>query len=90
MTCSEPFCREPFLSGRDPTPEERRYLRRLQRVFDDIPPGCGLLTWGMGTVVLYRKADAEAAGITHLWDGGFERHGLEIGSVQALVQAVSG
>jgi len=85
-------CGAPILTPRGPTPEESRWMRRLEKVLKDAPPGIGLLTIGDDSLTVYRKTDAQAVGIEHVWDGGSSRHGLDLGTVHSAVsiEGVSG
>lgn len=79
-------CREPILTPRKPTKKEREWMQRLQAVLMDTPEGIGLLTTGNAYLVVYDLKAALEHNIEHIHDGGYDTHGLNLGSVQSAVR----
>lgn len=79
MSCSDRTgCETPdaLARWREWTPKERRWIERLRHTLAAKPDSLGLFTTGGCDLTVFDRAAAEALGITHLWDGGAEEHGL--------------
>lgn len=66
-------------------PKVRAWMKRLERVLLDAPPGIGIYTIGDADLTVYDKAAYLASGVD-LCDGGAYRAGVVIGSIRSAVE----
>lgn len=85
-------CGEPNVTPREPTPDEAKWMKALERVLLAAPPGVGVYTTGDHSLMVFDKARATEHGIEHYHDGGAWAHGIVLGTIRSAVgiEGVSG